>query len=146
MREVLQTVSDTIAPWLLTYAVHSTLLLGAVWILGCFGLPKRDALREVCWKAAMVGAVITASLQTVGDLQPVGGSLELPAAPVAHDDVAPVSLDWETLALLAEGVPLLDTEPVVAAESEAAPIPWTDIGWTAVALAALVTCRAERRT
>ena len=47
--------------WLLTYLVHSTLLLGGVAVLARW-VVRREALRESLWKAALVGGVVTATL------------------------------------------------------------------------------------
>jgi len=56
------TVGGWIMPILLTYLVHSTLLLGLAW---CFtrwpGLSHTS--REVVWKAALVGGLVTVPLQ-----------------------------------------------------------------------------------
>lgn len=49
--------------WLLTYALHSTLLLTVVWLV-CRRLGKRALpTQEVLWKTALVGGLVTASLQ-----------------------------------------------------------------------------------
>lgn len=53
----------TVAAWLLTYLVHSTLLLGAV-ALATRWVVRSEALRETLWKAAMVGGLVTATLAT----------------------------------------------------------------------------------
>lgn len=64
----------SIAAWLLTYTLHSTVLIGGAW-LAAAGLARvagrsqrgRDrlpVLRERLWKIALVGGLVTASLQT----------------------------------------------------------------------------------
>jgi len=65
--------------WLFTYAVHSTLLLGAAWALA--RRVRGEAWREWVWKTALVGGVVTASLQTGLGLEPGTGRFELSAAP-----------------------------------------------------------------
>src|SRR5689334_7794184 len=69
-------LADVAAAWVLTYAVHSTLMLLAAWLLTS---RKRmsDAVREVLWKSALVGAVATASIQTAAAHEPLGGQLRL---------------------------------------------------------------------
>lgn len=57
--------------WLLTYAVHSTLFVAAA-VLIC-RLAGDEALRDVAWKTALIGAVLTASLAVGGDFPPPGG-------------------------------------------------------------------------
>ena len=68
--------------WLLTYLVHSTILLGAAWLLTrhCISAP---ALRDACWKVALVGGFVTASAQTMLDFEPLAGRLPLHSAALA---------------------------------------------------------------
>jgi len=53
--------------WLGTYLIHSTLLLGAVWVvtrwLGRRDAPLALASEERLWKTALVGGLLTATLQ-----------------------------------------------------------------------------------
>ena len=58
------TTADALA-WLLTYALHSTLLLGGVWLLTERGGVRSHRLRDVFWKTALVGGLVTATAQTV---------------------------------------------------------------------------------
>lgn len=53
------------AAWLLTYLIHSTLLLGAVWALAQSARISRP-VRDVLWKTALVGGILTATVQVVG--------------------------------------------------------------------------------
>jgi len=70
------------AAWLLTYAIHSTLLLGAVWGLGRRSILS-PALQDTLWKVALVGGLLTAGWQTAGlGHAPLGGRLEV-TAPVS---------------------------------------------------------------
>jgi beta-lactamase regulating signal transducer with metallopeptidase domain len=68
-----------VAAWLLTYALHSTgLLLAAGWLAGRLRAP---AHKEMLWKAALIGGLVTASFQAAGLASPVAGRLVLaPAA------------------------------------------------------------------
>ena len=62
-----------LAAWLLTYAVHSTLLLGTVGVLSRLKtLPAN--LEQTLWKTALLGSLITATVMTLGLS---GGSLGL---------------------------------------------------------------------
>lgn len=77
------------AAWLLTYAIHSTLLLGAVWGAGRRGILS-PALQDTLWKVALVGGLLTAGWQTAGlGHAPLGGRLEV-SAPVTASATAPV--------------------------------------------------------
>jgi len=62
--------SSTLA-WLLTYAVHSTVLLGMAWLV-LRVLRSDHAVADTLWKVALVGGLVTASLQTALDLRPAG--------------------------------------------------------------------------
>lgn len=57
--------------WLLTYAVHSTVLLGAAWLVLRLG-SAGPAARAVVWKAAMLGGLVTATIQASFDIRPAG--------------------------------------------------------------------------
>src|SRR5688572_30458867 len=60
----------TTNPWaaaaalLLTYLMQSTLLLGTAWVLHRWVL-KREAWREIVWKAALVGGFVTTAATTM---------------------------------------------------------------------------------
>jgi beta-lactamase regulating signal transducer with metallopeptidase domain len=78
---------DAAARLLLTYLLHSTVLLGVAWI-ACRALAERRlALQEAILRAALVGGLATASLQVGLGLVPLGGALRLPS-PVGHEDAA----------------------------------------------------------
>ncbi len=77
------------AAWLLTYAVHSTALIGSVWLAERAGLLRPLRLRDLAWRTALVGALFTATLQLVAGLTPFGGAAELTAPALPADaDVA----------------------------------------------------------
>lgn len=67
-------LGSSVLAWLLTYALHSTVLIGGAWIiavllarLACRVRALRDllpALRERLWKVALVGGVVTATAQS----------------------------------------------------------------------------------
>ena len=76
----MDTIMKTALAWLLTYAIHSTLLLGLAW-----AVTRRDTLsayrRDFIWKLALVGAVVTASAQLGLGVRPMGSfALRNPAA------------------------------------------------------------------
>ncbi|HLL81750.1 MAG TPA: M56 family metallopeptidase, partial [Longimicrobium sp.] len=62
--------------WLLTYAMHSTLLLGGAWILARSRFVG-ELGADLLWKAALVGGLATATVQCAVD---VGPSLAVPSA------------------------------------------------------------------
>src|SRR5436309_10514703 len=70
------------AAWLLTYALHSTLLLALAWLAS--GPLSRRSLRleEAVWRVALLGALATSTFQVATGWHPVA-ALRLPAAEVA---------------------------------------------------------------
>jgi len=97
----------TLLAWLATYAIHSSLLLGSVAALTAMGI-RREAWRERMWKVALVGGLLTASLQLAFSVRPFVGRWELPpaasapalrpgappAAPVARNVSVPERAPW----------------------------------------------------
>ena len=66
-----------VSAWVLTFAVHSTALVSAAWLV-TKGLPRwSDANRELLWRSALYGALVTASLQVALVTEPAGGHLGL---------------------------------------------------------------------
>jgi beta-lactamase regulating signal transducer with metallopeptidase domain len=65
-------VSEPGSAWLLSYLVHSTLLLGTVWGMTRLS-PVSRAVRDVLWKTALVGGIATATLQVLGGGGGLGG-------------------------------------------------------------------------
>jgi beta-lactamase regulating signal transducer with metallopeptidase domain len=91
----LQALLDGIVAWLLTYALHSTVLIALAWLAAvaiaraaCRSQWLRDALpsiRERLWKLALVGGLVTASVQSGLGLDPWGLKLALrSSAAVEH--------------------------------------------------------------
>lgn len=63
------TLSAGVVSWLLTYLLHSTLLLGGTWLLLRLR-PMRPEWEETLWKVAAFGALITATAHTLLDCDP----------------------------------------------------------------------------
>lgn len=76
---------STILAWLLTYAIHSTALLSAAWLV-TRSRRVGPSSADLLWKLALVGGIITATLQLQLDLRPHGTiSLPIPASITSHD-------------------------------------------------------------
>jgi hypothetical protein len=73
-----ETLGAVGAAWLATYAVHSTVLIGAAWAAQRLGAVRSLRLRDLAWRGALVGGVFTASLQMGMGLAPWGYTLEVP--------------------------------------------------------------------
>lgn len=74
--EAVARLTDIAVGWLLTYAVHSTVILVTVWVIASRRRVS-DPVREILWKSALVGGIVTASMQTAVARQPLGGQLRL---------------------------------------------------------------------
>ena len=75
------------AAWLLTYLLHSSVLIGVAWAL-CRWLPIRsNAIREWLWTVALFGGLLTAGFQTGLNVKPIAGTFQLPVLLFAPDPV-----------------------------------------------------------
>ncbi|EDM80108.1 hypothetical protein PPSIR1_35697 [Plesiocystis pacifica SIR-1] len=100
--EWLQLASMGALSWALTYAIHSTLLIGGVWLVcrGIKPLAQRvgPSFENRAWKLALVGGLATATIQVGAGLTPAFGAIELPSNQTAQaaeptqvsEDTAPV--------------------------------------------------------
>jgi beta-lactamase regulating signal transducer with metallopeptidase domain len=70
----------SILTWVLTYAVHSTVLIGCVWLLCTTTGRLALSTREILWKVALLGGVLTASLHMGLGARAPWGELDLPPA------------------------------------------------------------------
>ena len=68
---ILETLA-TLLGWLLTYLVHSTLLLGGAWLL-TRGPARVAHLRETVWRVALLGALVTTTAQVTIAHAPLAG-------------------------------------------------------------------------
>ncbi|MBI5154205.1 PDZ domain-containing protein [Candidatus Poribacteria bacterium] len=59
-------VAPAVLAWLLTYLIHSTVLIGSVWAVLAFWKKAPYLLRDTLWKTALVGGLITASVNSLG--------------------------------------------------------------------------------
>ena len=97
-------VAVIVLSWLLTYLLHSSALLGTVWLVTRRMTARASALSESLWKAALVGAVLTATVQVFAGLQPFTGSVGLDPTPPGGA-VAPSGGDTHSKRPLAPGAP-----------------------------------------
>src|SRR5688500_5492266 len=71
--------SEWVATWLLTFALHTGALLLVAWSVDRGRLRAQLAWRELLWRGALFGALLSASLQTLAGL-PVAARLVLASA------------------------------------------------------------------
>ncbi|MEO6193493.1 MAG: M56 family metallopeptidase [Thermoanaerobaculia bacterium] len=70
-------LANNVMAWMLTYLLHSTLLLGLAWLASKPLSRWSVAAEETVWKLALVGALCTASLQLAAGWQPLAGQWKL---------------------------------------------------------------------
>ena len=63
--------------WFLTYLLHSTALLGCVWMVTSLISSRFESLKETLWKFALIGGLVTATMQVGFHVQPITGQLNL---------------------------------------------------------------------
>src|SRR5688572_4611057 len=71
--------ANALLEWLLTYAIHSTLLIGGLLLITSTAAGRRLVAGHGSWlwRFALVGAVITASLQSIRAESPLAGTLRI---------------------------------------------------------------------
>jgi HEAT repeat protein len=108
--------------WLLTYAVHSTVLIGSVWLAERAGLLRSLRLRDLAWRTALLGGLVTATLQLAAGLTPIGGATELQAPALADLTAAtpPATDETPRIAIVARTVHA-HPQPVVRGHPGATP-------------------------
>ncbi|MFL5630311.1 MAG: hypothetical protein ACJ77T_03550, partial [Gemmatimonadaceae bacterium] len=80
------TFSSTALAWLLTYAIHSTVLLSLAWLL-VRARRWAPGATELLWKSAILGGILTASIQLVLEVRPAG-TITLERASVTSPSIA----------------------------------------------------------
>jgi beta-lactamase regulating signal transducer with metallopeptidase domain len=73
-------VSVGMLSWVLTYLVHSTVLIVLVWAATTFVPRTPLSLKETLWKVALLGGLFTASLQMAAGVGSPWGEIEMPRA------------------------------------------------------------------
>ncbi len=72
-------VADLVAEWLLTYALHSTVLILAAWALVTVMRGRwSPAAQSGIWRAALVAGWVTATVQLAAPWRPLSGPLNVP--------------------------------------------------------------------
>ncbi len=66
-----------IAGWLLTVALHGGVFLAAAWLIDRSWRAPPNALRELMWRVALFGGVISASLQPIAGPSPIAARWQL---------------------------------------------------------------------
>jgi beta-lactamase regulating signal transducer with metallopeptidase domain len=88
--------------WILTYAIHSTVLIVAVWVVTKVFHKMSLSSQEALWKAAFLGGLATATLQLAAGATPPWGHFSLPA-----------QLDTQPVVVTTEPAAPAEVEPVI---------------------------------
>lgn len=78
------TLALVVAAWLLTYLLHSTILLGGAWTLSATRVVKSPVVKDVLWKVCLVGGLVTATVQATWPAQPFSRQIRLPEVAAAQ--------------------------------------------------------------
>ena len=70
--------------WLLTYLVHSTVLILGALALTALGIVRSHAARDTLWKVALVGGLLTTTAQLALSVRPWAGHLALDSQPASE--------------------------------------------------------------
>jgi beta-lactamase regulating signal transducer with metallopeptidase domain len=97
--------ANVVGAWLLTYAVHSTVLLLAAWCLVSLRrLRWSPAAQHTIWRVALVSGVVTATVQVASPWPSVGGALHLTEG--AKRALAAVQVTQQDVAVSSPTLPL----------------------------------------
>ena len=101
------------AGWLLTVALHGSVFLAAAWLIDRTWRAPPNAWRELMWRVALFGGVITASLQPIAGPSPIAARWQLAGAATASTAIAPA----QTAASVADTQSISFGAPVAARHS-----------------------------
>ena len=78
--------------WLMTYLVHSSILIALVALITRFIKNEWLAFEENLWRVALLGGLVTASLQVGSPVEPLGDAWAIGSAP-AEAELLPTALE-----------------------------------------------------
>jgi beta-lactamase regulating signal transducer with metallopeptidase domain len=72
------TLTLLVVAWLLTYLLHSTILLGGAWLLTATRIVRSPVVKDTLWKVCLVGGLVTATVYSLSPYQPYSVHVLLP--------------------------------------------------------------------
>jgi beta-lactamase regulating signal transducer with metallopeptidase domain len=72
------TLTLLVVAWLLTYLLHSTILLGGAWLLTAARVVRSPVAKDTLWKVCLVGGIVTATVYSAFPYQPYSAHVLLP--------------------------------------------------------------------
>jgi HEAT repeat protein/beta-lactamase regulating signal transducer with metallopeptidase domain len=150
---MIDTLSSTVLAWLLTYLIHSTALLVLAWGITRARIWPPGAT-DLFWKAALLGGLVSASVQLALELRPAGSvsiaSSALATMPTPSAHSTPIGQAARSGAggmVMIEAASPAAPLTVPAPAKSADPLPVRGIAvtlWALVALALALTYAARR--
>lgn len=110
-----------LAAWMVTYLLHSTILLLVVWGLAAALRHRQEALIEVLWRFALIAPILTTSLQVGLSIRPLTGALPVPERAVSNIPTAPAEPAASALSTITEPVPDPGAAPAAPASDGSHP-------------------------
>ncbi len=107
--------------WLLTYLLHSTILLGGAWLAARVGLVRSPVARDTLWKVCLAGGILTATVQSAFPDAQYKVHYWLPGVAQARDVAPGAVVTWH-----ASAAPALPARATPSAAAAAAPS-WTPV-------------------
>lgn len=120
----LDAAAAALVPWLLTYLIHSTILLLAAAVIA-WRFADHHAWLDLVWKAALIGPFLSASLQPAISTSPIGGRWSIAnqaAVSNLHPPAQPAA-SFEKLSTVDEPARVRDESPAAAPAVTPAPVP-----------------------
>jgi len=98
-------LANALVEWLMTYAIHSTLLIGGTWLFLATptGRHLSSAATAWLWRFALLGGIASASVQVLRSPDPLGGTLRVSTAEPSRAMIR-VELDRTVILDAADGV------------------------------------------
>jgi len=87
-------MTAAIAGWLLTVALHGGVFLAAAWLIDRNWRTPPNAWRELLWRVALFGGVITASVQPIAGPSPIAARWQLTGAAASSAMAPTASAGW----------------------------------------------------
>jgi HEAT repeat protein/beta-lactamase regulating signal transducer with metallopeptidase domain len=117
----LDDIGAALVSWLLTYLIHSSILLAAAAVVA-WRFAEQHVFLDLVWKSAVIAPLLTASIQPSVTAASLGGGWSIAAAPAATGVSADVP-DQDVIAS-PEAAPTQVAEPVVqsAVDRDAVPV------------------------
>jgi HEAT repeat protein/beta-lactamase regulating signal transducer with metallopeptidase domain len=150
---MIDTLSSAVLAWLLTYLIHSTALLVLAWGITRVRLWSPGAT-DLFWKAALVGGLVSASVQLALEHRPAGSvsiastaraPTPTPGANAARTEQAAQSVGEATASVEAASVAAPLAAPVPATSADPHPVRGIVVTvWALVGLGLALTYAARR--